>query len=85
MTGEIRLPEIATDGAYDLVVIGSPTWWIKTSVPVRSFLKSDAAGRILNHTRFAAFVVCRRYWSFNLRTVKKLGIERGGQFVEGTA
>src|SRR3978361_1739418 len=27
-TGEIRIPEEASDGDYDLVVIGSPTWWI---------------------------------------------------------
>jgi menaquinone-dependent protoporphyrinogen IX oxidase len=82
-TGEIRIPEKATDGDYELVVIGSPTWWIKTSVPIRSYLKSDAAGRILNHTRFAAFVVCRRYWGFNLRAVKKLGSERGGEYIDG--
>jgi menaquinone-dependent protoporphyrinogen IX oxidase len=82
-TGEIRIPQEATDGDYDLVVIGSPTWWIKTSVPIRSYLKSDAAGRILNSTRFTAFVVCRRYWGFNLRAVKKLGSERGGEYVDG--
>jgi menaquinone-dependent protoporphyrinogen IX oxidase len=83
-TGEIRIPEDATNGDYDLVVVGSPTWWIKTSVPIRSYLKSDAAGRILNGTRFAAFVVCRRYWGFNLRAVKKLGTERGGNYLDGT-
>ena len=83
-TGEIRIPEDATDGDYELVVIGSPTWWIKTSVPIRSYLKSDAAGRILNNTRFAAYVVCRRYWGFNLRGVRKLGAERGGEYVDGT-
>jgi menaquinone-dependent protoporphyrinogen IX oxidase len=83
-TGEIRIPEDATDGDYELVVIGSPTWWIKTSVPIRSYLKSDAAGRILNSTRFAAYVVCRRYWGFNLRGVRKLGAERGGEYVDGT-
>jgi menaquinone-dependent protoporphyrinogen IX oxidase len=81
--GEIRIPDEATDGDYDLVCIGSPTWWIKTSVPIRSYLKSDAAGRILNDTRFAAFVVCRRYWGFNLRAVRKLGTERGGKYVDG--
>src|SRR5438477_11737569 len=59
-TGEIRIPVEAREGGYDLVCIGSPTWWMKTSMPVRSYLKSDAAGRILDHTRFAAFVVCRR-------------------------
>ena len=82
-TGEIRIPDEASDGHYDLVVIGSPTWWIKTSVPIRSWLKSGAAGRILNKTPFATFVVCRRYWGFNLRGVQKLGIERGGEYVGG--
>jgi menaquinone-dependent protoporphyrinogen IX oxidase len=82
-TGEISIPDEARDGDYDLVVIGSPTWWIKTSVPIRSYLKSDVAGRILKGTPFAAFVVCRRYWGFNLRAVRKLGAARGGQWVDG--
>src|SRR4051812_192742 len=46
-TGEIRLPDVAMHGEYDLVCIGSPTWWLTTSMPVRSFLKSAAAGRLL--------------------------------------
>lgn len=32
---------------------------------------------------FTAYVVCRRYWSINLRSVKKLGIKQGGEYVEG--
>jgi menaquinone-dependent protoporphyrinogen IX oxidase len=83
-TGEIRIPDVAQAGDYDLVCIGSPTWWMKTSVPIRSFLKSEAAGRVLNGKRFTAFVVCRRYWSFNLHAVKKLGVAQGGQYVDGT-
>jgi len=82
-TGEIRIPDEAREGEYDLICIGSPTWWLKTSVPVRSFLKSDAAGRLLSGKRFAAFVVCRRYWSINLRAVRKLGTEQGGEYVNG--
>src|SRR3954471_19137427 len=46
-TGAIRIPDEVSHGEYDLVCIGSPTWWLKTSVPIRSFLKSDAAGRLL--------------------------------------
>ena len=48
-----------------------------------SSLKSEAAGRILDGKHFTAFVVCRRYWSINLRSVKKLGIKQGGEYVEG--
>jgi hypothetical protein len=83
-TGEIRIPDEVGDGEYDLICIGSPTWWIKTSVPIRSFLQSEPAGRLLDGKSFAAWVVCRRYWSINLRGVRKLGTKRGGEYVDGT-
>jgi menaquinone-dependent protoporphyrinogen IX oxidase len=82
-TGEIKIPDAASDGDYDLVVIGSPTWWLKTSVPIRSWLKSEAAGRVLGGTKFATYVVCRRYYGFNLKAVKRLGSERGGRYLSG--
>jgi menaquinone-dependent protoporphyrinogen IX oxidase len=83
-TGEIRVPSAAQEGDYDLVVVGSPTWFFRTSVPVRSWLKSEYAGRILKGKRFAAVVVCRRYWSINQGSVKKLAAQRGGEYVAGT-
>jgi menaquinone-dependent protoporphyrinogen IX oxidase len=83
-TGQIEIPAAAQEGDYDLVCIGSPTWWMKTSVPIRSYLKSGAAGRVLQGKRFTAFVVCRRYWSFNLHAVRNLGKARGGNYIHGT-
>jgi len=82
-TGEIRIPDEAREGDYDLICVGSPTWFFRPSVPIRSFLKSEAAGRLLDGKRFTAFVVCRRYWSINLRTVRKLGTRQGGEYVNG--
>jgi menaquinone-dependent protoporphyrinogen IX oxidase len=82
-TGEIRIPDDAQAGDYDLICVGSPTWFFRPSVPVRSFLKSDEAGPLLDGTRFAVFVVCRRYWSINLKAVKKLATKRGGEYVDG--
>ena len=32
---------------------------------------------------FAAHVVCRRYWSINLKEVRKLGTRQGGEYVDG--
>ena len=75
-TGEIGIPDEAREGDYDLICIGSPTWFFKPSVPVRSYLESDAAKRLLDGKSFAAFVVCRRYWSINLRSVRKLGTNK---------
>jgi menaquinone-dependent protoporphyrinogen IX oxidase len=82
-TGDIEIPAEAREGDYDLICVGSPTWFFKPSIPIRSFMKSDEAGRILEGKRFTAFVVCRRYWSINLKAVKKLGTRRGGEYVEG--
>jgi menaquinone-dependent protoporphyrinogen IX oxidase len=81
--GEIRTPDEVRNGDYDLVCIGSPTWWRTTSMPMRSFLKSDEARKLLAGKPFAAFVVCRRYWRDNLRTVRNLGEKRGGRYVGG--
>jgi menaquinone-dependent protoporphyrinogen IX oxidase len=83
-SAEIGIPEAARGGDYDLVCIGSPTWWLSTNVPIRSYLESDAAALVLDGTRFAAFVVCRRYWKHNLKTVRRLGTKQGGEYVDGT-
>ena len=80
---QIGIPGVVTEREYDLVCIGSPTWWLSTDVPIRSFLESDTATRVLNGKPFAAAVCCRRYWKHNLKTVRRLGTERGGDFAGG--
>ena len=65
-TGDIRTPDEVRDGTYDLICIGSPTWWRTVSMPLRSFLTSHEARPLLDGTPFAVFVVCRRYWRENL-------------------
>jgi|SRR3954469_23857527 hypothetical protein len=83
-TGEIGVPPEAEGGDYDLVVIGSPTWWLTTCMPIRSYLKSDTAAKLLKGRHVAAFVVCRRYWKNNIKTVKKLAEGHGAASVETT-
>lgn len=82
-TGQIEIPEAAQNGDYDLVCFGSPTWFFRTAMPLRSYLTSAEAGRILAGKPFAAYVVCRRYWSINLKEVKRRGIARGGKYLDG--
>jgi hypothetical protein len=82
-TGKIGIPDVVGEREYDLVCIGSPTWWLSTSVPIRSFLESETAAKVLAGKPFATTVACRRYYGHNLRTVEKLGTERGGTFVDG--
>src|SRR4051794_30117116 len=80
---KIGIPDTVTARKYDLVCVGSPTWWLSTNVPIRSFLESDVAAEVLGGRCFAAFVACRRYWKHNLKTVRRLGGKHGGQYVDG--
>jgi menaquinone-dependent protoporphyrinogen IX oxidase len=80
---KIVIPAAVTAQDYDLVVIGSPTWWLSTDVPIRSFLESDTARRVLNGKPFTAAVCCRRYWKHNMKTVHRMGTELGGVYRDG--
>lgn len=82
-TGAVRVPEEILDRDYDLICIGSPTWWFNPAMPIVSFLQSSSAGRLLSGKRFAVFTVCRKVWRHNLRRVKKLAGKQGGTFVDG--
>jgi len=82
-TGQIRIPDEAKGGDYDLVCFGSPTWFFTTNMPLRSYLESDEAHAVLAGKPFAAYVVCRRYWSINLKEVRKRGTAKGGKYVDG--
>ncbi len=80
--GQIRIPAVVTEREYDFVCIASPTWWLSTNVPIRSFLESETAARVLKGKRFAVAAICRRYWRHNMNTVRRLATERGGVFVD---
>lgn len=81
-TGEIRTPDAVRDGEYDLICLGSPTWWKTVSMPMRSFLESTEASALLNGKPFAVITVCRRYWRENHEAVLELATKRGGRFVD---
>ena len=83
-TGEIRIPSEAQSGDYDLVLIASPTWWFRTSIPIRSYLESPAAKAILDGKPFATASISRRYYSINLREQRQRGEENGGLFIDKT-
>lgn len=82
-TGEIRIPDAVRDGDYDLICIGSPTWWRTVSMPLRSFLETAEARNLIADKPFAVFVVCRRYWRENFQAVRELGEKLGGRYLGG--
>lgn len=76
-------PPDAIDRRYDAILLFSNTWGDHPSVPMRSFLESDAARPLLSDTPFGAYIVCRRLWERNLRIVQQLGEAAGGRFLGG--
>src|SRR5262245_1756286 len=83
-TGTIRIPPEAGSGGYDLVVIGSPTWWLTTCMPVRSYLHDRASMRTLAGTPFAVFTTSRRYYKGNIKTIRSLAEDQGGVYIDDT-
>lgn len=83
LTGEIRTPDTVRSGDYDLICIGSPTWCQSVSMPMRSFLETDEARKLLAGKPFAAFVVCRQFWAENLAEVRALAERQGGRYLDG--
>lgn len=81
--GEIRTPDEIRSNDYDLVCIGSSTWWFTMNMPMRTFLRSAEADKLLAGTPFATFCVCRRYWRGNFRLARKLAEKRGGAYMGG--
>ncbi|MBV8861196.1 MAG: flavodoxin family protein [Mycobacterium sp.] len=81
-TGTIRTPDTVRNGDYDLICVGSPTWWQTVSMPLRSFLKSDEARKLFSGKPFAVFTVCRQYWRENLTAVRELAEQQGGEYVD---
>ena len=83
-TASIRIPPEASESSYDLVVVGSPTWWLTTCMPVRTYMHDPAAQRVLDGKPFATFSASRRYYKGNLKTVRELGEKSGGKFIDAT-
>ena len=65
-------------------VIGSPTWWLTTCMPMRSYMHDPASEAVLRGKPFAVFSVSRRYYKDNLRTLRKLATKHGGSFIADT-
>jgi flavodoxin len=83
-TGQYQIDPDVLAQSYDLICIGSPTWWFNASMPVRSLLQSDQMKSVLQGKPFGAFIVCREYWRTALWRIKSLGRRQGGKFIGGT-
>ena len=66
---------------FDLVCVGSPTWWLQPAIPVTSLLRSESGLRLLYGRPFCVFAVARSFWRLNSWRVAALGKRCGGRHV----
>ena len=70
---------------YDLVILGHQVWYLTPSIPLNSFLKSDAAKKLLNNTPVITVIGARNMWIMAQEKVKKLLVACDAQLVGNIA
>lgn len=48
--------------SFDLVIIAYQPWFLSVSIPVNSFLKTEAAKKVLNNKPVVTILACRNMW-----------------------
>jgi len=66
---------------YDLIVLGYQVWYLSPSIPFHSFLKSEAANRLLKGRPVITVINCRNMWVMAQEKVKKTLHEIGANHV----
>ncbi|WP_291864502.1 dialkylrecorsinol condensing enzyme DarA [Maribacter sp.] len=74
-------PEEILNKDYDLVILGYQVWFLTPSVPINSFLKSNAAKKLLNNTPVVTVVACRNMWLQAQEKVKRLLVDADANLV----
>lgn len=79
------IPAEILEKKYDLVILGYTTWFLTPSVPINSFLKSEAANKILAQTPVVTVSASRNMWIMAQEKVKKLLIANSAKLVGNIA
>tara|TARA_R110002167_G_scaffold163242_18_gene360020 strand:- start:3485 stop:4411 length:927 start_codon:yes stop_codon:yes gene_type:complete len=70
---EINDPSpMVVDKKFDLVLLGIQVWYLSPSIPLNSFLKSEAAIKILKNTPVVTVIGARNMWFQAQEKVKKM-------------
>ncbi len=69
---ELEPLQVDANERFDLVILGYQVWFLSPALPVTGFLKSDAAGKLLNDTPVVTVVACRDMWLMAQEQMKLL-------------
>lgn len=57
---------------YDLIILGYQVWYLSPSIPINSFLKSNAARQLFENTPVITVIGCRNMWVMAQEKIKSL-------------
>ena len=66
---------------YDLILFSYQVWFLSPSIPVNSFLNTDAAKTLLNETPVVTVIGCRNMWVMAQEKMKKLLFQNNAKLV----
>ncbi len=70
---------------YDLIILGHQVWYLSPSIPVNSFLKSEAAKKLLKDTPVVTVIGARNMWYQAQEKLKRLLLECDAHLVGNVA
>ncbi|MDO6516448.1 dialkylrecorsinol condensing enzyme DarA [Zobellia uliginosa] len=83
---EINTPDASVlSRKYDLVILGHQVWYLSPSIPLNSFLTSEAAKTLLNDTPVITVIGVRNMWAMSQEKVKKILIGLNAKLVGNIA
>jgi hypothetical protein len=79
------VPEEILNTKFDLVLFHYQVWYLSPSIPINSFLKSDAAKKLLNNTPVITISGSRNMWIMAQEKIKVLLQEANAKLVGNVA
>lgn len=73
------------DKKYDLIILGYPIWFLSPPIPLTTFLKSDAAKKVMAGTPIITIIGARNMWVSAQEDIKKMIVENKGKLVGNIA
>jgi len=70
---------------YDLIILGYQVWYLSPSIPFNSFLKTEAAHKLLRGKPVITVINCRNMWVMAQEKVKRLLHDIGANHVGNIA
>lgn len=67
------------DEDFDLVILGYQPWYLSPSIPISSFLRTEAARKVMNGKPVITILGCRNMWAMAQERIKERIASLGGK------